>query len=96
MTNGIWLIDFINSVQLISETYFILYIKQINNTKKALLSEYCKVVIELREVFINLLTKVNPLATIRRNIFNINFRGSKKDIFTTKGNTGRENSLLYS
>ena len=43
--------DLVNVIQPISETYFILYIKQANNTKKALLLEYRKVVIELREAF---------------------------------------------
>ena len=51
---------------------------------------------ELREVFANFLIKIDPLATVRRNIFNIDFRESKEDIFTTKGNIGRGNSLFYS
>jgi len=39
--------DLINIIQPISKTYFVLYTKQVNNTKKAPLLEYCKVVIEL-------------------------------------------------
>jgi len=39
--------DLANAIRPISETYFVLYIKQANNTEKALLSEYRKVVIEL-------------------------------------------------
>jgi hypothetical protein len=47
ITNGIWLIDFVNAVWPISETYFIIYTKQANDTEKAHSSEYYKVVIEL-------------------------------------------------
>jgi len=39
--------DLANIIRPISETYFVLYIKQANDTKKALLLEYHKVVIEL-------------------------------------------------
>jgi len=39
--------DLINIIQPISKTYFVLYIKQANNTKKALLLEYYKVIMEL-------------------------------------------------
>jgi len=39
--------DLVNVIQPISETYFVLYTKQANNTKKAPSSEYRKVVIEL-------------------------------------------------
>ena len=39
--------DLVNAIQPISETYFIIYTKQTNNTKKAHLSEYRKVVMEL-------------------------------------------------
>jgi hypothetical protein len=47
MTNGIWLIDLINIVWPISETYFVIYTKQVNDTEKAYSLEYCKVVMEL-------------------------------------------------
>ena len=96
MYNRIWLIDLVNAVRPISETYFVLYTKQVNNTEKALLLEYRKVVIELREVFANLLTKVDPLATARGNIFNVDFGGSEEDISTTEGDIGRGNSLSCS
>jgi hypothetical protein len=96
ITNGIWLMDLANAVQPISETYFVLYTKQANNTKKALLLEYRKVAIELREAFANLLIKVDLLATVRGNVFNVDFRGSKEDISTTKGDIGRGNSLSRS
>ena len=46
-TNRIWLIDLINVIQPISKTYFILCVKQANDTKKAYLLEYCKIVIKL-------------------------------------------------
>jgi len=39
--------DLVNAIQPISKTYFVLYIKQANNTKKAPLLEYHKVAIEL-------------------------------------------------
>ena len=47
ITNRIQLIDLINAIQPISETYFIIYNKQANNTKKAYLLEYRKVAMEL-------------------------------------------------
>ena len=43
--------DLINIIQPISETYFVIYTKQANDTEKAYLLEYRKVVIELREAF---------------------------------------------
>jgi len=39
--------DLANAIRPISKTYFILYTKQANNTKKALSLEYYKVVMEL-------------------------------------------------
>jgi len=39
--------DLANAIRPISETYFVLYMKQVNDTKKAPLSEYHKVVMEL-------------------------------------------------
>ena len=76
--------DLINVIRPISETYFIIYTKQANNTEKAYLLKYRKVVIELREAFANLL-KVIPSLTTRRSVFNIDFtRESKEDISTTK------------
>src|SRR6266700_5423804 len=85
MTNGIWLIDFANTVRPISETYFIIYTKQANNTEKAHLLKYRKVVIKLWEAFANL-SKVILSSTTRGSIFNVNFAGeSKEDIsITTK------------
>ena len=50
-TNRIWLMDLVNVIRPISETYFIMYTKQANDTEKALLSEYYKVAMELQEVF---------------------------------------------
>ena len=47
ITNRIQLIDLINIIQPISKTYFIIYTKQANNTKKAYLLEYYKAVIEI-------------------------------------------------
>ena len=80
MANRIWLIDLVNIIQPISETYFIIYTKQANNTKKAYLLEYRKAVIELREAFVNLL-KVVPSSTARGSAFNVDFAGeSKEDI----------------
>ena len=63
-----------------------LYTKQVNNTKQAYLLGYRKVVIELREVFANLLKVVLSLTT-RGSVFNIDFvREFKEDIsITTKG-----------
>jgi len=73
--------DLVNAIQPISKTYFIMYTKQVNNTKKAHLLEYCKVVMELREAFTNLL-KVVPSLTTRGGVFNIDFIGeSEEDIF---------------
>ena len=75
--------DLINIIQPISKTYFVIYNKQANNTKKAYLLKYCKVVIELQEVFQNL-SKAAPIM-VRGNAFNINFAGEfKEDISTTK------------
>jgi hypothetical protein len=51
---------------------------------------------ELREAFANLLTKIDPLVTVRGNIFNVDFGGSEEDISTTKSDTGRGNSLFNS
>ena len=92
MTNGIWLIDLANAVWPISETYFVIYIKQANNTEKAYSLEYCKVVIELQEVFQNL-SKAIPM-TVRGSVFNIDFTGeSEGDIsITAKVQKGRGNS----
>jgi hypothetical protein len=45
---------------------------------------------------VDLLTKVNLLATVRGNIFNVDFGGFEEDISTTKGNIGRGNSLSRS
>jgi len=77
--------DLVNAIRPISETYFVLYIKQADNTKKAYLSEYRKVAMELREAFANLLKVVLSLTT-RGSIFNIDFEGeSEEDIsITTK------------
>ena len=76
--------DLVNVIQPISETYFVIYTKQANNTKKAYLLEYRKVVIELWEAFANLL-KVVPSSTTRGSAFNIDFaEKSKEDISTTK------------
>ena len=84
MANRIQLIDLTNIIQPISETYFIIYTKQANNTKKAYLLKYCKVVIELQEAFVNLFKVILSLTT-RGSVFNIDFIGeSKEDIFTTK------------
>src|SRR6266581_1387076 len=97
MTNGIWLIDFVNAIRPISETYFVIYIKQINDTKKAYLLEYYKVTIELKEVFTNLL-KVIPSSNTKGSAFNVDFVGEfKKDIFiVTKVQKGKRNSLSCS
>ena len=54
-----------------------------SDIKKAHSSEYCKVVIELQEVFINFL-KIIPSSTTKGSTFNIDFIGeSKGDIFIT-------------
>ena len=83
MANRIQLIDLINVIRPISETYFIIYTKQANNTKKAYLLEYYKAVIELREAFVNLLKVILSLTT-RGSIFNVDFVGeSKEDISIT-------------
>jgi len=62
-----------------------MYTKQANDTKKAHLLEYCKVVMELWKAFINLL-KVIPSLTTRGSVFNVDFIGeSEEDIsITTK------------
>ena len=79
MANRIWLMDLINAIRPISKTYFVLYIKQANDTKKALLSEYCKVAIEPQEAFQNLFIAVPT--TVRGSAFNVDFAGkSKEDI----------------
>ena len=88
--------DLTNAIQPISKTYFIIYTKQANNTKKAYLLEYCKVAIELREAFANLLKVILSLTT-RGSVFNIDFTGeSKEDISTTKVQKGKGNSLSCS
>ena len=93
--NRIWLMDLIKVIQPISKTYFVIYNKQANNTKKAYLLKYCKVVIELREVFQNL-SKAIPIMA-KGNTFNIDFAGKfKKNISTTKVQKERENSLSCS
>jgi len=80
ITNRIWLMDLANVIRPISETYFVIYTKQVNDTEKAYLLEYHKVAIELREAFANLL-KVVPSSTTRGSAFNVNFTGeSKEDI----------------
>ena len=86
INNRIQLIDLINAIRPISETYYILYIKQADNTEKAYLLEYRKVVIELREAFANLL-KVVPSLTTRGSVFNIDFVGESEEniSITTKG-----------
>ena len=78
IANRIQLIDLINTIQPISEPYFVIYTKQANNTKKAYLLEYRKVAIELWEVFANLL-KVVPSLTTRGSIFNVDFAGEPKE-----------------
>ena len=83
ITNRIQLIDLINAIQPISETYFIIYTKQVNNTKKAYLLKYCKVAIELQKVFANLLKVILSLTT-RGSVFNIDFiKEFKENIFIT-------------
>ena len=83
MNNGIQLIDLTNAIRPISETYFIIYTKQANDTEKAYLLEYRKVATELREVFQNL-SKVVP-TTARGNIFNVDYAGeSEEDTLTTE------------
>ena len=93
MTNGIWLIDLANAIRPISETYFVLYTKQADDTKKAHSSEYRKVAMELREAFANLL-KVVPSSTTRGSAFNTDFEGeSEEDIsIAAKVQKGRGNS----
>ena len=68
----------INAIQPINKTYFVIYTKQVNNTEKAHLLKYCKVVIELREAFINLLKVILSLTT-RGSAFNIDFIGESKE-----------------
>ena len=59
-----------------------MYMKQANDTKKALLLEYHKVAIELREVF-QTLSKSRTIM-VRGNAFNADFTGeSKEDISIT-------------
>ena len=83
INNGIWLMDLANAIRPISETYFVMYTKQANDTEKAHSSEYRKVATELREAFQNL-SKVVP-TTARGNIFNVDYVGeSEEDILTTK------------
>ena len=75
--------DLANTIRPISETYFIMYIKQANDIEKAYLLEYCKVVMELREVFQTFFKAV--LMTVRGNAFNVDYVGeSEEDILTTK------------
>jgi len=69
--------DLVNAIWPISETYFVLYTKQANNTKKAPLSEYRKVVMELWEAFQNL-SKAVP-TTARGSVFNVDFAGEPKE-----------------
>jgi len=95
MSNRIWLMDLANAIQLINKTYFVLYMKQANNTKKALSSEYHKVATELQEAFQNL-SKAIPI-TVKGNAFNTDYAGeSKEDTLTTKVQKGRENSSFHS
>jgi len=74
-----------NAIRPISKTYFIIYTKQANNTKKAYLLEYRKVAMELWEAFANLLKVILSLTT-RGSAFNVDFIGeSEEDIsITTK------------
>jgi len=69
--------DLANIIRPISETYFVLYTKQANNTKKAPLLEYRKVVIELWEAF-QTLSKAVPIMA-RGSAFNIDFIGEPKE-----------------
>jgi len=71
MHNGIWLMDLANAIRPISETYFVLYTKQANDTEKAHSSGYLKVATELREAFQNL-SKVVPTMA-RGNAFNADY-----------------------
>ena len=84
--------DFANAIRPISETYFVLYMKQVNNTKKAHLLEYRKVAIELREVFQNL-SKTIP-TMVKENTFNADYAGeSEEDIsIAAEVQKGRGNS----
>jgi len=70
--------------------------KQANDTKKALLLKYCKVVIELREVFQNL-SKAVPI-TARGSVFNVDFVGEPEEgiFITAKVQKGKGNSLSRS
>jgi len=70
--------DLANAIRPTSETYFVIYTKQANDTEKAHLLEYRKVVIELWEAFANLL-KVVPSLTTRGSAFNIDFVGEPKE-----------------
>jgi len=75
--------DLANAIRPISETYFIIYTKQVNNTEKTHLLEYRKVVMELQEAFATLLKAV-PSLTTRGSAFNVDFAGeSKEDISIT-------------
>ena len=75
--------DLANAIRPINEIYFVIYTKQANNTKKAYLLKYCKVVMELWKAFQNLF-KVIPM-TIKGNTFNADYAGkSKEDTLTTK------------
>jgi len=89
--------DLANTIRPISETYFVMYTKQANDTEKAYSSEYCKVAMELWEAFANLL-KVVPSLTTRGSAFNVDFVGeSEEDIsIATKVQKGRGNSLSCS
>ena len=70
--------DLANAIRPISETYFVIYTKQANNTKKAYLLKYRKVAIELREAFVNLLKAVLS-STTKGSAFNIDFIGEFKE-----------------
>jgi len=88
--------DLVNAIRPISKTYFVLYIKQANNTEKALSLEYHKVVMELREAFQNL-SKAIP-TTVRGSTFNVDFAGEPKEgiSITAKVQKGKGNSLSHS
>jgi len=88
--------DLVNIIRPISETYFVLYTKQANDTKKALLLEYRKVVIKLQEAF-QTLSKAIPI-TARGSAFNIDFAGEPKEgiSITAKVQKEKGNSLSRS
>jgi len=87
--------DLINTIRPISETHFVLYTKQADDTEKAHLLEYRKVATELREAFQNL--SKSRTTTVRGDAFNADYAGeSKEDILTTEVQKGRGNSLSRS